>query len=235
VCAGTNGVIYEVAEIANAITYEWTLPAGAVITTGAGTNEISVSFSTTPGNGIITVTGNNVCGSGAISPDYPVTMVESQAAPVITPIGALLTSSIADGNQWYYEGIGAIAGATGQTYTATITGWYWSIVKGVGCPSLESNHVYILFTGEQEALSTIFNVYPVPSDGKFNVSITSPFLENYTILVYNAIGMKIFQRDDIPVKGTFEHQINISPIVNGMYTVVFLHSNHSVVRKVLVK
>ena len=235
VCAGTNGAIYSVAPITNATTYDWTIPSGAMITAGAGTSQIMVSFSPVPGTGIITVKGTSACGSGAVSPDFPVTMIASQAAPVVTANGALLTSSTLIGNQWYYEGTGAIAGATGQTYTAIITGWYWTVVEGSGCPFLESNHVYVLFEGQDEIYSKNINVYPVPGDGRFNISISSATPETYTIRVFNLIGSKIFERNDILVSGQFEQQIDLRPVAPGVYSVVFLTSDHTTVKKLLVR
>jgi hypothetical protein len=235
VCAGTNGVIYSVPAITNATTYDWTIPSGAVITSGAGTSQIVVSFSSTPGTGTFTVKGTSVCGSGAVSPDFSVTMVASQAAPVVTTAGPLLTSSTLTGNQWYYEGTGAISGATGQTYLATITGWYWTVVQGTGCPWLESNHVYVLFTGQDEMKSQNILLYPVPGDGLFTVSITSPEPEKFTILVYNQLGIKIFERNDLLVTGTIEQTIDIRPVTAGIYSVVFMCSDGTVVKKVLVR
>lgn len=235
VCAGTNGVIYNVPAIANATTYDWTLPAGAAISSGAGTNQIMVSFGTVPGTGIIAVKGTSGCGSGASSPDFIVTMIASQAAPVVTASGPLLTSSIETGNQWYYEGTGEIPGATGQSYTATITGWYWTDILGVGCPSLESNHVYVIFAALDELPSSNFKVYPVPGNGKFNVSIALASLETYTILVYDQIGTKIFERNYNPVTMATEQQIDIRPVVSGLYSVVLLYRGHSVVGKALIR
>jgi len=235
VCAGTNNVIYSVAPITNAVTYDWTIPAGASITAGATTNQITVSFSLTAGTGNITVKGTNVCGSGAISPPLTVTMVASQGAPVVTASGSLLTSSTLSGNQWYYEGTGAIPGATSPTYTATITGWYWTVVMGVGCPSLESNHVYVLFDGQDELNISKTNVFPVPNDGHFKVSMTGTTASTYTILIFNPLGEKIFERDDIQVQGSFVQVIDISPAASGLYSVVLLGKDHPVVRKVLVK
>ncbi|MEI6682634.1 MAG: cohesin domain-containing protein [Bacteroidota bacterium] len=235
VCAGTNNVVYSVASIANAVTYDWTVPAGASITAGATTNQITVSFSLTAGTGNITVKGTNVCGSGAVSPALTITMVASQGAPVVTASGSLLTSSTQSGNQWYYEGTGAIPGATSQTYTATITGWYWTVVMGVGCPSLESNHVYVLFDGLDELATGKIRVFPVPNDGRFKVFIPETASSTYTILVFNPLGEKIFERDDIRAQSAAELLIDIRPAVSGMYSVLFLSSDHTVVRKVLVK
>jgi len=74
VCGGATGVAYSCAPIANATTYVWTLPAGATIAAGSGTNSILVDFATNASSGNITVYGNNLCGNGAVSPDFPVTV-----------------------------------------------------------------------------------------------------------------------------------------------------------------
>jgi hypothetical protein len=235
VCAGTNGVIYSVPVILNAATYDWTVPAGAEITSGATSNQIVVSFSPAPGAGVITVKGASACGSGVVSPDFNVSMIASGNAPVVTAAGPLLTSSAVTGNQWYYEGTGPIAGATEQTYLATVTGWYWTVVMGVGCPFLESNHVYVLFTGQEELQNNNFSVFPVPNDGRFHVLMTTTSPETFTIQVYNQIGTKIFERGQIPVTGTTEQQIDIRPFASGIYSVVFLNNDHTVVRRVLVR
>jgi hypothetical protein len=64
-CQG-NVYTYSVAAVANATSYQWTVPAGSTIVSGTGTNSISLSF----GNGF-TASGNlsvravNGCGSSA--------------------------------------------------------------------------------------------------------------------------------------------------------------------------
>ncbi|MEI7661425.1 MAG: T9SS type A sorting domain-containing protein, partial [Bacteroidota bacterium] len=234
VCAGTTCVAYSVPSIANATTYIWTVPAGATITSGGTTRNIVVSFGAATGTGVITVKGNNSCGNGIISADFNVTINAIPAAPVVTIAGNVLTSSALSGNQWYYEGT-AIAGATARTYTATHnTGYYWCVVTLNGCSSPISNKVWMVVTGQQELQNSNFNVYPVPNDGRFTVSITSPAGENYSIIVYNQLGAKIFESGDLFVNGTFEKQLDLRPIANGIYSVVLLNSEHKVVRKVLV-
>ena len=80
VCAGTNGVEYSVAPVSNALTYSWTLPFGATIVSGAGTRSIIVNFSTDAISGDITVYGTNLCGNGAPSPPFTVTVFHSPVA-----------------------------------------------------------------------------------------------------------------------------------------------------------
>ncbi|MEI6682637.1 MAG: T9SS type A sorting domain-containing protein [Bacteroidota bacterium] len=233
VCVGSTGVAYSVPAIANATTYVWTVPAGATITSGGTTRNIVVSYGTAAGTGTVTVKGTNTCGNGTAA-TLNVTMNAIPGAPVVTVSGNVLTSSAASGNQWYYSG-NAIAGATGQTYTVTHnTGYYWCVVTTNGCSSPVSNKVWVVVTGVQELQNSNFSVYPVPNDGRFTVSITSPVQENYSIEVYNQLGAKIYELGDVTVNGTFEKQLDLRPVSNGIYSVVFLNSEHKVVKKVLV-
>jgi len=75
-CENQNGVGFSVPLIYNATAYVWTLPAGAVIASGAGTNSITVDFNLGASSGNITVYGTNTCSSGAISPNYVLTIFQ---------------------------------------------------------------------------------------------------------------------------------------------------------------
>lgn len=74
VCQGQTGVIYSVPPITNATSYTWTLPAGATIIAGSGTDSITVNFSSSALSGNITVFGTNACGNGTDSTNYTVTV-----------------------------------------------------------------------------------------------------------------------------------------------------------------
>ncbi|MEI6681394.1 MAG: T9SS type A sorting domain-containing protein [Bacteroidota bacterium] len=233
VCVGSTGVAYSVPSIANATSYVWTVPAGATITSGGTTRNIVVSYGPTAGTGTVTVKGTNTCGNGAVS-TLNVTMNAIPAAPVVTVSGAVLTSSAASGNQWYYAG-NAIAGATGQTYTVTHnTGYYWCVVTTNGCSSPISNKVWVVVTGQQELQNSNFSVYPVPNDGRFTVSVTSPVTETYSIVVYNQLGVKIYELGNVEVDNSFSRQIDLRPVADGIYSVVFFNNSHQVVKKVLI-
>lgn len=62
--------------VANATSYSWTLPSGWSITSGAGTNTITVSIDNTATTGTknITVVASNACGASAASPSLSVTI-----------------------------------------------------------------------------------------------------------------------------------------------------------------
>ena len=74
VCQGATLVPFSVPAIANATSYNWTLPSGASIASGAGTNNILVDFSNSATSGFVQVQGSNTCGVGASSSPFNVTV-----------------------------------------------------------------------------------------------------------------------------------------------------------------
>jgi len=234
VCLGSANHVYTVPLITNATNYTWTLPAGTTITSGQNSNMITVTFGATAVSGNISVVGANTCGSGTASPNFAVVVHPIPAAPVVTAVGNVLTSSATSGNQWYYEG-NAIAGATGQTYTVTHnTGYYSCEVTLSGCSSPVSNKVWVVMTGQQDLQAGSFNIYPVPSDGKFTVSLVSQSSEVFTITVMTSLGVQIREVKNIPVTGRFDQEIDLRPAAAGTYLVVIRNSTSQVVKKIII-
>jgi hypothetical protein len=233
VCLGATGEVYTVPPITGATAYAWTVPTGFITTGGSNTNSITVTISNSAVSGNITVFGSNSCGNGTVSPDFAVTVNPVPPAPVVTNTGKTLHSSAPAGNQWYFEGT-LLAGATQQTYTATLDGHYWTIVTLDGCSSDTSNHVYILVTGIDQHSSAAINIYPVPNDGQFNVSITTASEESFSIKVYNTLGVKIYEETKVEVNGTLQKVIDLRPVPDGVYTVIFANSQNQVVKKIVV-
>ena len=62
VCANATGLVYSIAGVSGATSYTWTVPTGASITAGQGTNSITVTMGANSGN--ITVTPISTCGNG---------------------------------------------------------------------------------------------------------------------------------------------------------------------------
>ena len=233
-CGGTTGVAYSVAAVTNASTYVWLLPPGATIATGAGTNAITVNFATNASSGNITVSGNNLCGNGAASPPFAVTVNPIPAAPVISAAGSVLTSSSAYGNQWYLNG-SLLTGGTAQSYAATATGFYWSVVTLNGCVSDTSNHIYILITGTENLQSSAdFSIYPNPSDGRFTIRLKGLPDGVYSAELMNSIGVPVWSIRNIAVSGDYEKALDIRPAANGVYTLILHGANSTLIRKILI-
>jgi len=232
VCQGQIGVVYTVEPIANATSYEWTIPAGANIITGTGTNSIVVDYSRIAESGMVTVYGTNSCGEGSVS-SLEITVNLLPVTPVITRDNYTLTSSAHDGNQWYKDGT-LIDGATAQTYEVTATGTYWAVVTLEGCSSDTSNNIYVLFDGIVNTTTGKFELSPVPSNGLFIATMTWPSAANFTIRIYNNIGSQIYEKKDVQVNGTTKQVIDMRPVPPGMYTVTFTTGAKQIIRKMII-
>jgi len=209
------------------------VPAGVLITAGNNTSSITVDFTSSAVSGDITVQGTNSCGNGIVSPNFSVTVNPIPPAPVVTNTGDTLRSSAPTGNQWYFEGT-LITGATSQTYVATQSGYYWDVVTLNGCSSDTSNHKLILITGIAPHPASVIKLYPVPNDGRFNVSITTASEESFSFRVYNNLGVMIYEETKIDVNGSLVRVVDISTAPNGMYTVVITSDQETVVRRIIV-
>ncbi len=67
ICPPATGITFNVPSIVGATDYTWTLPSGWEITSGAGSNSIIVrvnATAATTNNATVSVTANNLCGSG---------------------------------------------------------------------------------------------------------------------------------------------------------------------------
>jgi hypothetical protein len=216
ICAGSDDIGYSVDPVANAMTYIWTLPAGAVIATGYGTNAITVNFSNTALSGIFEVYGNNLCGNGATSPPYYVMINPIPETPSITANGYTLTSSAPIGNQWYYNGI-LLVNDTNQIYTVSpyLPGDYWTQVTLSGCVSDTSNHIYVNTVGIQNETIPGFRIYPVPASESITIHVDDLPGTLYEIRIMDNKGNQIF------VTRTAEktHVIEIESYPEGLYFV----------------
>ncbi|MCO5267063.1 MAG: T9SS type A sorting domain-containing protein, partial [Lentimicrobium sp.] len=234
VCAGTQGMVYSVPAIANASICFWTLPAGAEIVSGFGTNSITVDFNNTASSGIITVRGANSCGQGAASPIFQVQVNPIPEKPVITQIGQILTSSATEGNQWFFNGI-EIPGATSQQIEALNSGEYSVMVTLDGCNSQMSDIITVIITGtiENLALQEV-EIYPNPNHGEFTLSVSSEKLKNMDLQILTSLGVVIYEKADLNVQGKLIEKIKLSGIAPGIYFVKLSTSDQQLIRKVII-
>jgi len=230
VCQGQLGVVYTIEPIANATSYVWTIPVGANLIYGDGTDSIVVDYSRIAENGAVTVYGVNDCGIGS-GTSVGITVKLIPETPVITIDGTTLTSSAPEGNQWYLEGA-MIEGATAQTYEVLASGNYTCIVTLDGCPSEPSNT--ILFTGVSVSSKGKFEIFPIPSNGVFTATMVWPSSELFSIRVYNSIGSLVFEKKDILVNGITKQTVDLRPMPSGMYTVTFTTGSNNIIRKVMI-
>lgn len=113
VCGGSAGTVYSCAPITGTIAYVWTLPAGATISSGTGTNSISVDFDGYAASGNLSVYGNNLCGNGANSPNYAI-VVNPLPAPAAAITGP---ASVCQGDAGVVYTVPSIENATSYSWS----------------------------------------------------------------------------------------------------------------------
>lgn len=164
ICAGSTQS-YSVPAILNSDTYTWQLPPNTTITSGAGTNSITVYYGTTATSGNVVVQGTNACGSGAASV-YAVTVKPLPAAAgVITGL-----NKVCQGESNVIYQVPNIAGATGYIWTvpsgATITSGQGTTMINVNFGTATSGNIIVKGTnacGSGTMSSFAVNVVPKPT------------------------------------------------------------------------
>lgn len=193
ICQQKTGVVFSVPAIANATTYQWTLPSGSTVTAGANTNAITVNFNTSLTSGVVSVYGANTngCGNG-ISTSLNVNF---DKAPTVSDAGlnqqicnnltALTANAPTIGTgAWSYcsTGLGSISSTTTPnanlqvTNNTTVTS-VWSISNGV-CPVSSSTVV-------------VANIFGSPScnpNADFLAGNTTPCVGSPVVFYNTSIG-----------------------------------------------
>lgn len=128
-CKSSTNNAYSVASVNGADTYTWTVPAGATISSGQGTNSITIQFSTTAGSGNICVYGSNSCGN---SPATCLAITTTSSVPA-TPISISGNVVNCPGSSGAVFSCLAVANATTYNWTLPANS---SITSGMGTNSI---------------------------------------------------------------------------------------------------
>ena len=158
VCQNQNNVAYSIPADPNATNYIWTVPSGASIVTGAGTNSITVNYTVTAVSGNITVTSANNCATGPTA-SFPITVNPVTVPTISGPNSICATSG--------YNTYTAQSGMSNYSWTVSSGG---SIFAGAGTSYIT---VYWSTPGPQ-TVSVIFtnaNGCQVPSPTVYNVTV----------------------------------------------------------------
>jgi hypothetical protein len=152
VCTGQTGVTYSIAPVTNATSYTWTLPSGSVITSGVGTNSITVTFGSTSGN--VTVRPENACGFGLTSSSA---ITVSPAAPAVAGAISGLTS-VCPGQYGVTYSIGAVTNATS---------YIWSFPAGTNITAGNNTNS---ITVNHSTTAGSYNISVTPTNGCGNAA-----------------------------------------------------------------
>ena len=246
VCKGSS-LVYSVTAVTG-VTYNWTVPTGATITSGAGTNSIKVTYGATfTGTGIISVTATNVCGTSA-STTLAVSALLGQPGAITGSTGCTrsqssVTFSItavsgATSYAWTITGGATFVGATTGTSvkvnfgTATSSSITISVkaVNACGSSAASTKVVTINLTARSGAEATAAStteetiseagIYPNPSRGNFNLNFNTKNSDKVMVSIMDASGRVVYKSIKTYAEGNQLNMIDVSGLKKGLY---FLH------------
>ena len=119
VCPNATGVVYHIPPVTGAISYQWTVPPGAIITSGQGDTIIVVSFGPVI-SGSIVVQSFNGCNYGTISSAFTLT-ASSLPTPVVT-LSANPNAAICPGTSVTFTASATNTGGGAVTYNFKVNG-----------------------------------------------------------------------------------------------------------------
>ncbi|WP_207433516.1 ice-binding family protein [Sabulibacter ruber] len=140
VCANTDRITYQVAAVANATNYTWTIPAGWSIISGQGTATLVVRAGSTGGQ--VSVKAGNICGT---SPETSLRASIFTGVPTVGAISGNTSICFSNAEQTY-----SVEDTPGVTYTWSVPA-DWRILSGQGSRRL---NVKVGSTGEVKLIAT---------------------------------------------------------------------------------
>ncbi len=125
VCANATGISYSISPVAEATSYTWTVPSGASVASGDGTEAITVDFGSASGD--VCVTASSICGTS--SPRCMAVTVSPSPEVTADPSN----TSVDDGDPATFS---VTASGVGLTYQwQQNTGSIWADISGAASSS----------------------------------------------------------------------------------------------------
>lgn len=245
---GTNSSVTLAVSTVTATTFIYTLLSVSNGTTPACPNNITgqtatavinpVAFATispttaTPaclnGTSPVIITGSNTPTAGR---PYIFTYKRNNIAqPNITTNATLAQIPMSATGQFTYEVTYVNNGyGCGRTITGTKTG----LITVTNCAKTlidkeDNADLTVIETNED-----VFVAYPNPTDGLLNVDIDKVLEEGAQLMLYDASGKSVWQKDILFENGKANEQLDLSNLAVGVYYLIFQTENSKQVKKVV--
>jgi len=224
-----NGVNYQVPST-GATNYFWTVPAGANISNGQGTNSILVDFSNSYAGGNITIVSTNSCGvaNGSLfvtgAPVSPVFTISTNSACVDDVYEYSASSPGATGYNWSVTGGNIIVTASDDDILVewTSNGGTVSVTADNSCGT--SLPTVLVVTSNcrisgsktlQDALQAI--AFPNPSQGHITLQYNSTEQVSYLMKITDVTGREMLKEQLDATEGLNHHEVNLGNVAKGVY------------------
>ncbi|MBY0424117.1 MAG: T9SS type A sorting domain-containing protein, partial [Cytophagales bacterium] len=159
VCNNSSGNVFSIATVSGATGYNWSVPSGASISAGNGTETVTISFGFVGGN--VTVTPTNGCSNGtSATRSVGINSAPAGAGAITGP------TSVCPGATGIQYTVNAVGGATGYTWTLPVGA---TVSAGNG-----SNSITVDFGGNGGTVTVVpVNGCGTGSGNNFTVGLTA--------------------------------------------------------------
>ena len=249
VTCGMTSATYTVAPVLGATSYNWTLPAGASIAAGLGTNSIVASF-TSGLAGTVSVMANNGC-ANSVARTLAVSKVPAIPGVITGPTvicglgtAAYSIAPVAGATSYLWATPAGVSIASGQGTNSVVlnvsTTAFASGLIRVYAQTACGNSAYRGLTFGACASPTEMNVtveekdnmfstlYPNPTANEFNIDVTTSEERAVVVEVYDVLGNVVKHELHQLVSGTSTMKTNIEENQNGIYFVRVLDVDNNV-------
>ncbi|MCB2204036.1 T9SS type A sorting domain-containing protein [bacterium] len=173
-------------------------------------------------------------GCQGFSEDVVVTVLPLPDKPVITRLNNLLSCSLAESYQWYYNGI-AVKDGTERNLGVATSGVYTVVVTNANGCSRESDPIDVQLSTGVESLPDGFAVaaWPDPNKGLLQVRVDMPAPSALRITVVNLLGQQVAHfASDRAQPGSVQH-VDLSSVPAGMYLLRVQAGTHMMTRRII--
>lgn len=253
---GSTGVVYSIATIANAASYNWTVPAGATIASGLGTNSITVNFSGAFTTGQLTVTSVNACGNSSARSLF-VTSIPARPNAITGIVNP------ACGGQTYTYSVPTVIGTTSYNWVVTpggtisfpfpmvVNGKDASITWTLGAPAIQGVSVSASNTCGTSPTRTasvtvntcarvaenniVWSVYPNPAKDRVTISFEATENAEYIVSMFDVTGRLVVRNQVNALAGNNTAELILSDLAAGVYSVVLQSTDAKSVLRLIVE
>jgi gliding motility-associated-like protein len=216
VCANSTGVTYNATGSSG--TYTWTVPSGATINSGQGTNAINVNWGST--SGPVTVTASSALGCASNPGSCSVTVNPIPVANFDTASSGFTVNftntTTGTATSWLWNfGDGTTSNAQNPSHTFTSNGPQWVCLTSSnnGC---DDTYCYTVIIDANDFV-IIPNVFTPDGDGINDLYfINSAGLKEYKLEIYDRWGLKVFSSETASEKWDGRTTAGV-PCTDGTY------------------
>ncbi len=235
-CGDSVVANYSTADVANTVSYNWSVPNNAVLDSGQGTRFVTVTFSPSFVSGTISVIAENLCGQSLNQ------TLQVSSAPLISE--NIIGPNTVCANQINVAySIALVPGATSYLWAQPSAS---TLVSGQGTNSIILNfksYSGTLKVSAQNACGSSVDkklpisincreqgdeigindlqVFPNPSHDVFNLSFYSNSKSNYTLYIKDILGRQVLKETRNAEENFNQTTFNLKNVSEGIYFMTF--------------